>query len=160
MQVPYSYNTQEDGSYVFTTNYGVEYIVAFYDAQSHFPQNPSRIFEFSFYPKELKGERDVRVFHTIIFIIESFLLRNSMYGLTFVCDNTDGKHYCRYRLFDIWFNNSNNDRFIKFNGEINSNDEIYLNSLITSKDNPHLDKLAVDYKNALNSLNKQVNLTT
>ena len=107
LELPYPIIEQADGTFRFTTDYSIEFSVAFLDASYHFENLTipnGNIVEFSFEPlsKPEQLPKDGRVSATILKILNSFF-GNSQNVLLYVCESTDNKQLARKRTFDRWF---------------------------------------------------------
>lgn len=73
---------------------------------------------------------------------------NEFYGFykesitIYICDSSDGKHFIRKRKFDHWFEEFNDDTFIKFDDVIkDAEDNDFPVSFILKKNNPNFYKI-------------------
>jgi hypothetical protein len=152
----YSCSLTPSNNYVFTTSLGIEYSVAFSEANVHFLNYPGFIAEISFYP--LQGNSmafDNKIRNTIVYLIVQFLESNPENALIFICDVTDHKHVARNKLFQRWFYKFNKGSFQKFDSEIHITDQVvYYNSLIIHTGNPFKYQLLQSYAQALELYNK------
>ena len=90
----------ECGTYVFTSDSGVELAVDFVD-DDLITKAPSFQLVIS-NVNNRHSPRDKKVQDTILAIVEEFFEKNQA-ALLYVCETGDGKQMARYRLFSYWF---------------------------------------------------------
>ncbi|MDR2912569.1 MAG: hypothetical protein LBV38_04615 [Alistipes sp.] len=101
---PYKISLGSDGeTFTFSTDNGIDYKVSFMRDDSLFKGLVVR--RFSLYSDWAKGERhiyDPLVRETVFQILGNFLSRDNQV-LVYVCNNDDGLHRYRDKLFGSWF---------------------------------------------------------
>jgi Family of unknown function (DUF6169) len=136
--------------YVFMTDSGISYDVAFVKAETYFQSSElfvNRTFELIIQPNKeqinIKPLKDSKLPPTIVAIFLHFF-KNYERIVVFSCDTTDRKQAARHRKFSDWFLRFNDDTFLKFDGIIDdkSNDNQYYMSMILRNDNP--DKIEIE----------------
>ncbi|MBO4985121.1 MAG: hypothetical protein J6C87_05700 [Bacteroides sp.] len=87
-------------------------------------------------------------------IITNFLT-NKLNILAFVCDTSDSREAARHALFNRWFLKNNKDlRFLKMDGIINAEGNMYYSSLIFSRNHPQQDIIKNTYIEFIGELQK------
>ncbi len=104
LPLPYNIVQTDNLTYMFITQSGVVYTAYFIDISDSFGADFVYTFSFDAAGKTTKDER-VRM--TIIKILNDFFqtLRNS---LVVICDSCDNKEKFRFRLFQKWYESTNN----------------------------------------------------
>lgn len=101
----YELGYDEDSfTYIFDTDNDIKYFVKFNKANHLFNSICSscqNIFEISFAPSVTNPPHDDKVSVTIQEIIHLFLVKHEC-PLIYVCDTTDGRGFCRSKLFKKW----------------------------------------------------------
>lgn len=141
---PYQvYETEEANSLIFFSNSGLKLVVSFIKDETL--EECDNVFQFLVETQSsLRSPNDPKVGETIACIAKAFFYRHPEGLLTFVCDISDAKQAARQRLFSRWFQKFNQDKYIKFDWEIKTEDCIFYASLIGRNDYPYLK----DYKEA------------
>ncbi|MCA0426169.1 MAG: hypothetical protein LCH37_01925 [Bacteroidetes bacterium] len=107
MPSPYNYHFDDKAqSYVFSTENGVQYSVAFFLDQSLFALSNIQFSDvYQVVIEKVTPEReplDNRVSATICDILSKFF-QNSKNTILFICDDVDGRAYSRFRKFNSWY---------------------------------------------------------
>jgi hypothetical protein len=132
LQLPYSIEQKEDGTYFFKTISGISYIAYFIDVSF---DSTIPLYSFSFEPENEKGVYDERISVTIIHILRKFF-ENHLNSMLFVCDVSDGKEKGRLRLFNNWYKNyQGDDILLKIDYQTTFPDYNLLASLLIHKEN-------------------------
>lgn len=158
---PYKVTSNSDSfTYSFTTDYKVEYSVAFIDSTDMFTntstgEHLSNIYTINIDKMngvEARGDSKVR--ETVERIIEHFFSDRER-ALIYICDYTDGKHYHRKRKFNGWFVGSDSCQdYIKHDAEFNSEEGLHLASIIYHVEHPFINDMRDSYYEVVESLNK------
>lgn len=131
------YNKREEILY-FSTSKGLEYVITFVlDKTLNIPNMYQLVVEEIY---QTHASYDPLIEKTIISIIESFLNEENNI-LAFVCDSSDRHETARNYLFNKWFLKHNDNRFYKWDGIVNAEENIYYSSLICNK--KHTDYLSI-----------------
>ena len=124
-RLPYDFRKAEDSVYYFETKNGLKYKAYFIE----FPSPVYKLYSFSFEKEEGIAPYDSRVEDTIVSILADFFDAEN-YVLGYTCDVTDGREMARKRLFNRWFEQTNDGSLRKIDFQT---DNIYV-SLIVNKD--------------------------
>ncbi|MCU0338301.1 MAG: DUF6169 family protein, partial [Spirosomaceae bacterium] len=104
LEFPYPITENPDGTYHFTSDLGIKYTIALFDASfhfNHFVVPNGSIVEFSF-GADSTPQFDPRITTTILAFLSNFF-QNSQNVLLYVCDSLDRKQLTRKRIFEKWF---------------------------------------------------------
>jgi hypothetical protein len=132
-------------SYFFETNGGIIYEIKFKPTPYLFGNDVKEIsknlFEFAIlveYKPALKlPPRDKKIGATVVAIFIDFYFKKGNAVSIYICDSSDGKEFIRKKKFDQWFNEFNNETFLKIDEMIvDKNKNKFPISLIISKSNP------------------------
>lgn len=136
----------------FSTDKGLNYAVTFVlDKTLDLPNMYQLVIEEI---NQLHAEYDVSVEKTLMTIITNFLT-NKLNILAFVCDTSDSREAARHALFNRWFLKNNKDlRFLKMDGIINAEGNMYYSSLIFSRNHPQQDIIKNTYIEFIGELQK------
>ncbi len=139
MQQPYEFElvNEQTNEYVFLTDSGLSYDVAFIKTETYFQSTElfiNRAFELIIQPSKnqvVRPLKDSRIPITVAFIFEDFF-KNHEKIVVFSCDTTDSKQAARHRKFNDWFVRFNDETFLKLDGIIEDvgNDTKYFMSMI------------------------------
>jgi len=139
--------SETDLGYQFITSEGVAYFLTFfsYPTVSDFLETRIYMFNIERSHHPVKGQDDVRVRNTILYVMDLFFQFHEDALIT-ICDVMDGKQYVRKRLFDSWFNQFNFGRLKKVDAECMV-DEIKTSvSLYYSSSHSFSDKLEREFQ--------------
>lgn len=142
----YFASNDSENSYYFETSNGYLYQVKFKPSPYLFEFNEDikkYVFEFVITLIENKlGKRpplDPIVSDTVAIIFKEFLLKHNNNVAVYICDTSDGRQDLRRKKFDLWFNNYQNEGFVKVDELIlDSSHNFYPISLIIQKKHPKL----------------------
>jgi hypothetical protein len=152
----------ENNSYIFETFSKITYEIQF----RHTPYLFSKDFIFSEFTYEFVISVSENAFHgrppfdvltskTIANIFEDFYRKYDETVTIYVCDSSDNRQMVRHRKFNIWFEEFNDDKFLKidviFKDEQGSR---FPSSLILKKDNPFRTQIFDEYVKVSDSFNK------
>ena len=136
----------------FSTNKGLNYAVTFVlDKTLDLPDMYQLVIEEI---NQLHAEYDEAVEKTLMAIISNFLA-NNLHILAFVCDTSDSREAARHALFNRWFlRNNKKMRFLKMDGVINTEGNMYYSSLIFNRSHPKRDFIKYTYIDFIGELQK------
>lgn len=136
----------QNNSYFFETKGEVIYEIIFKPTPYLFElENIEKIentFEFSillkYNPSSKLPSNDKKIGATVVAIFMEFYSRRNNAISVYICESSDGKELARKRKFDQWFQEYNDDTFIKVDKNlINQNNNKFPVSLIISNSNPY-----------------------
>lgn len=132
LQLPYNIVQTDNLTYMFITQSGVVYTAYFIDISEVFWADSVYTFSFEAAGKTVKDER-VRI--TIIQILSDFFqtIRNS---LIVICDSCDSREKSRFKLFQKWYEVTNNFSIEKIDVSIDSEEYNIRSSLLIPKTHP------------------------
>ncbi len=133
---PYKLWSKKTNSYVFMTDFGVQYRIEFADNHDIWKEGA---YEFCILNENNKNSpNDPKVKETIQCVIEEFFLTNPDI-LLYQCETGDNRQAMRARLFLKWFNDyKNKERFCIKLSLIKDEDVDNYIALIVQKNNPAL----------------------
>lgn len=158
MLSPYQLQENDENSYEFITNQGIQYAVYFLDYSymfSDYPLIADKIYSFNIDVVEGNWDdasTDEKIGVTIVEIFRLFFERIKNVAV-YVCDSTDDRHLARKRKFDWWFWKYSDGTILKEDGIAVIEDVEILNSLLVHKSNPKLTDIILAYK----SINERAN---
>ena len=125
----YQYKLEEDNSplFSFVTKHNLHYFVSFkkMDFENSYFSN---LFSLDFWEMEnQKFIKDEFIGETIIYIVFEFFKKFPNSLLHYVCDSVDNRQNGRSKLFDKWYNKSENINFSKLNIEFKIERELNYN---------------------------------
>ncbi|WP_417357671.1 DUF6169 family protein [Flavobacterium sp.] len=161
LQCPYKVTSNSDlFTYSFTTDYKVEYSVAFIDSTHMFTNTSTGEHLSGIYTinidkmNDIAARGDSKVRETIESIVEHFF-NDRERALIYICDYIDGKHYHRKRKFNGWFKGNYSCKdYIKHDAEFNSEEGLHLASIIYHVEHPFISNIENSYYEVVESLNK------
>ena len=142
------YSLEETNSgYRFTTDYGNEYIVTFYDLGGILGTAELKLYEFCLEPAKVKSPVNDRskdkLRNTVVDILAQVFDKHPETAILIDLDSADGRQRGRYRMFlssehDSWFHQCNNGRLtiVPLSIRIEGFDNISF--LLVRSDNPQL----------------------
>lgn len=137
----YDIEKESNDSFFFVTDNGVRYVAEFTNNNMGMDFNESKILEFSFYHSDKSTNHDKKVSSTIAIILKPYL-NDSLNIVYYICDQTDGKHHARRRLFLRWYRDLSTLELVLYETKVTDNNEIeYYIFVIANKLNPSYDKL-------------------
>lgn len=106
-----------DQGYQFTTTAGITYFLTFfsYPTVSDFLETRIYMFNIERSHHPTKGQDDVIVRNTVLYVLYHFFQIHEDALIT-ICDVMDGRQYARKRLFDKWFEQFNNGKLKRIDG--------------------------------------------
>ena len=150
MRNPYQLQESEDG-YIFTTDYGLTYLIYFIDYSFTFSDYPKIVCPVYTFNIEVKDgdhtatPEDPRIGDTVADMLELFFKDLDNVAI-YTCDSLDDRQVGRRRKFDLWFYLYNTGDWIKEDGiQFIEGVEMYT-SMIISKENFQLSDLIVAFK--------------
>lgn len=146
-KAPYPVHTLNGYSFLFTTQYGLEYEVGF--VEDYMLSDDGLVFQFFITAGEYnRSPRDGNVYMTVVAILEEFFRRKEL-SVVYICDRHDGRQSIRQRLFRIWLSNYyEKDLYELVSKTLTVEDIGYTANLLIRKDSP----LLSDRKEALEAL--------
>lgn len=146
--MPYNFYFEGGGnnSYFFETDKELIYEVVFKPTPYLFALKNTEIventFEFSillqFNPFSKLPSNDKKTGATVVAIFMDFYARRGKAITVYICESSDGKEVARKRKFDQWFQEYNEDVFIKVDRNlIDTKNNKFPISMIISKTNPY-----------------------
>ena len=117
--------------------------------------NDQLIFEFVievlYKPVNIALTLDKQIGPTInIIFLEFYLLFNESVTV-YICDSADGKQFIRKRKFDHWFEEFNDNSFVKFDDIlVDKNKNEFPIAFIIKKSNPNFQKITQGFLQTLN----------
>ena len=144
----YDFISDETSSYFFKTKFQVFYRIEFKPTGYIFGDEyiwSNYCYEFSIKLSENSPQNtplDPLVAETIASIFIDFF-KSKENIILYTCDTSDRKHLARVRKFDRWFQQFNQDLFLKIDNSIAdpSQNTTYYNSLIIREDNPYKNEI-------------------
>jgi intracellular sulfur oxidation DsrE/DsrF family protein len=151
-----------NNSYTIVTTSEVVYEIKFKPSQylsklNNFEEN--LIFEFIievlYRPENIALTLDKYLAPTICKVFHDFYNLKNDSVTVYICDSSDGRHYVRKRKFDNWFDEFNDNSFVKFDDIIldKENNEFPI-AFILKKANPNFNKICEDFINTINENNE------
>jgi hypothetical protein len=146
----YYFEGGQNNSYFFETKGELIYEIIFKPTPYLFELENIEIientFEFSIllkYNANLKlPSNDRKIGATIVAIFMDFYSRKNNAISIYICESSDGKELVRKRKFDQWFQEYNDDTFIKIDKNlIDKNNNKFPVSLIISNSNPYEEQI-------------------
>lgn len=123
------YKKREEVLY-FTTSKSLEYVITFvWDQTLNIPNMYQLVIEEI---HQTHASHDPLIEKTIMTIVKSFLEKENNI-LAFVCDCSDRHETARNFLFNKWFVKYNDNRFYKWDGIVNAEENIFYSSIICNK---------------------------
>jgi hypothetical protein len=141
----YEINRSEDGTtYHFITSSGNTYIAYFTEftlQDENGAEVPALSFGFSCkLTNEEKPQRyDVKIKHTIIYIVNEFFGAQPADAILYLCMNQDGKAKNRHITFDRWFKEAS-EELEKYNSPNESAKHNFYGSILVKSTNPDKQK--------------------
>ena len=142
-RAPYDVAYDEEGTIVFSTDYGVDYSVTFDDDAN--PYYTAYWFNLS-NMNNATSPGDKKIAQTVICIIEEFFIKNPDI-LLYMCSTDEGQQAQRARLFLRWFNGAEQQKQyvirtteVKGIGPDNKPRKEYV-AFIVQRSNPNLDEI-------------------
>lgn len=147
-----------NNSYIIVTTSEVVYEIKFKPSQylttlDNFDEG--LIFEFVievlYKPENVALTLDKFLAPTISKVFNHFYSIKNESVTVYICDSSDGKHFVRKRKFDYWFDEFNDNSFVKFDDIIldKENNEFPI-AFILKKSNPNFNKICEDFMNTIN----------
>ena len=144
----YDFIDDETSSYFFKTKFYVFYRIEFKPTGYIFGNEyiwSNYCYEFSIKLSENSPQNtplDPLVAKTVASIFIDFF-KNKENIILYTCDTSDRKHLARVRKFDKWFQQFNQDLFLKIDKTIPDplQNTTYYNSLIIRENNPYKDEI-------------------
>lgn len=130
----YDYRKEEgsDPLFIFETNYGLTYYVAFRKMGiEKYPLDNLYSLDFDEIDKK-KVKNDEEISSTILNIITTFLDDNNHIIVHYICDSLDFRHTFRRRLFSRWFSMMNPPNWIKYDIDIEDSEDYTLTFIYDS----------------------------
>lgn len=151
-KAPYRVETTEFGDFVFQTNKGVIYGIAFLEES---PIGNCNTFQLTISNKnEQHGTFDPNVRITIFTIIEEFF-HNTNNVLIYICDTSDGRESVRNRLFLKWFEDYTDKRRFYFRtAHAFIEGEGFFAAIIAELKNPNIESIKQNFERTANELSK------
>jgi len=143
LSLQYNLILTEQGSYIFTTDNGVEYVAFFTTCPIEDSDgNMHKAYSFGFersgkYESEKFVHRyDEKIKHTIIFIIKEFFKLNGNDALIYFCFPDD--EYARHRsiTFSRWHSEALSEEIQHLKKNTVINDDTYYGGILVLKENP------------------------
>lgn len=145
MSARYEINRNEDGtSYHFITSSGNTYIAYFTEFTLQ-DKNGAEVpaLSFGFSCKLANGEKsqryDVKIKHTVIYIVNEFFGAQPAESILYLCMNQDGKAKNRHITFDRWFKEAA-EELEKHNSPEESAKHNFYGSILVKATNPDKQK--------------------
>jgi hypothetical protein len=143
-----------NNSYGFETNLGIVYEIKFKPSPYLFPSESeysANAFEFAIEvflnPNPTSPPFDKKSSKTIAYIFEDFYQRNIETVTIYLCDSSDGRQMVRHRKFNIWFDEFNQEEYLKLDRilkDIHGN--IFPTSLIMKHSNPFKEQIIHEFE--------------
>ena len=145
---PYQvFEGESANSLIFFSDAGLEYVVSFIKDETL--DDCENVFQFLIEARSsARSNNDIKVGETIACIAKAFFYHHKDYMLTFVCDISDSRQSARQRLFARWFQKFNQNKYLKFDWQIETEECIFYAYMIGCKEYPYLD----NYKDAFGEL--------
>lgn len=137
---PYFVTSVEQNSFLFKTQYGINYNVGF--SKDMILSEEAEIYHFFILNKDKSHFRyDPLLYKTIEAIIEAFFEQEGTVMLYF-CDTLDGRQSNRNRLFQTWFERYPHKQLYTFVNKTIKYDEVnYFGAMILRKSHPDHDAI-------------------
>ena len=136
---PYHVTQVDELSVRFCTQKGVHYWVGFMHDIFILTENGYYLYLTN--ESETKGE-DPLVYKTVVAIIANFFAHSESDAMLYICSPSDSKQAARARLFEIWFNKSEESKSFTLNTYSEIDEGVhYFYGIILHKDNPDHDKM-------------------
>lgn len=109
--------TEAPNGYIFTTDYGNEYLVTFSDLTSIINLKGLKIYDFGIEVikrNSVKNDKfNGKLKNTIVALLSQLFFKQPECAILIILDTTDNKHQARYRMFlslkhNSWFKQFNN----------------------------------------------------
>ena len=140
-------------SLCFFSDGGFEYVISFINDENF--DDYENIFQFLIEAKTSpRSNNDVKVGETIACIAKAFFYHHSDYILTFVCDISDSRQAARQRLFARWFQKFNQNKYLKFDWQVETEDCVFYASMIGCREYPLLENYREAFSEFISSLRK------
>jgi hypothetical protein len=117
----YDIEKESNDSFFFVTDNGVRYVAEFTNNNMGMDFNESKILEFSFYHSDKSTNHDKKVSSTIAIILKPYL-NDSLNIVYYICDQTDGKHHARRRLFLRWYRDLSTLELVLYETKVTDNE--------------------------------------
>lgn len=136
---PYQVTQVDELSVRFCTQNGVHYWVGF--LRDIFILTENGYYLYLTNESETKNE-DPLVYKTIVAIIANFFAHSASDAMLYICSPSDSRQAARARLFEMWFNKTEEAKFFTLNtySDIDAGVK-YFYGIILRKDNPEHDKI-------------------
>ena len=145
------YSLEETASgYRFTTDYGNEYIVTFYDLGAILGTDELKLYEFCLEPARknspINDRNKNKLRKTIVDILAQVFTKLPETAIMIDLDSTDGRQRGRYRMFlsskhDSWFKKCNNGQLAIVPLSIRIEGLENISFLLVRNDNPRLNEI-------------------
>lgn len=136
---PYQVIQVDELSVRFCTQYGVHYWVGFVRDIFILSENGYYLY--------LTNESDTQredpfVYKTIVAIIANFFAHSALDAMLYICSPSDSRQAARARLFEIWFNRTDESKSFTLNTYSDIDEGVkYFYGIILRRDNPEHDKM-------------------
>lgn len=137
LRLPYSVYRDDELVYRFVAESGVEYTAYFIDISEAF--GVEGVYSFSFDAKG-KGKKDDRIRVTIINILRDFF-EMSENVMIVVCDSEDRREEARFRLFQRWYDELEQERVEKVDVSLKGEGYCILSSLFIARKHPRKEEI-------------------
>lgn len=146
----YFFEGGQNNSYFFETKEDIIYEIVFKPTPYLFDLENTEIlentFEFSillkYNPNSKLPSNDKKVGATVVAVFMDFYSKRNKAISVYICESSDGKEFARKRKFDQWFEEYNDDTFVKIDKNlIDKNNNKFPVSLIISKSNPYEEQI-------------------
>ncbi len=136
---PYPVKQVDELSVRFCTQHGVHYWVGL--TRDIFILTENGYYLYITNESETKGE-DPLLYKTIVAIIANFFAHTLSDAMLYICSPSDSRQAARARLFEIWFNKTEQAESFTLNTYSNIDEGVkYFYGIILRKDNPEHDKM-------------------
>ena len=113
------------------------------------------VIELLYRPLDVALTLDKPIGPTINNIFNDFYNSYNQSVTVYICDSSDGKAFVRKRKFDHWFEEFNDNSFIKFDDiVIDADQNDFPVSFILKKDNPNFYKILISLTKTISKNNK------
>lgn len=113
------------------------------------------VIELLYKPPNIALTLDKFLAPTINKIFVDFYSANNELITVYICDSSDGKHFVRKRKFDYWFDEFNDNSFVKFDDVlVDKNNNEFPISFILKRTHPNLIKIYKDFVGSINQNNE------
>lgn len=139
--------TEAPNGYIFTTDYGNEYLVTFSDLTSIINLKGLKIYDFGIEVvnrNSVKNDKlNGKLKNTIAALLSQLFFKQPECAILIILDTTDNKHQARYRMFlslkhNSWFKQFNNGVLEIIDLPLREKDFENVCFLLIRKQNPHL----------------------